>query len=450
MGEGEQKRVVVVDGKEQKVYDDVLSGRRSRDYWYPYRLVFSPDSRHLAYVARLNKKWAVVVDGSEGPAYDDIGPGIVFSPDSQRLAYVAEAEKKRFVVVDSKEEMHFDDLGDGIGYEISVFSPDSKRLVYGGRVGQTWATWTVVVDGKEEQQYDGHNHVGPFIFSPDSRRLAYVVDSRSHNQWFIVVNGKKEEKAYEYHGDGEGHRCIGCVGIPIFSPDSQHMVYVARAGGKSFVVLDGEDQKPYDEISPFSPIVFSPDGKRMAYAARVGPKWLIVLDGSEGKAYDRILPQQIVFSSDSRRLAYVAQVGQQWTVVADGSDKKFYDAVGSPIFSPDGTRIAYIAGVGKKWAWDMLRPYQTIRNGVVVLDGVEQKPYDYIGGLVFTPDSRRLAYAARTNAKTVIVVDGMEGPQYEDVAEFDRGRWIHFDSPDAFHYFAIKDNGIYLVEERIQ
>jgi hypothetical protein len=72
-------------------------------------LTVSPDSKHLAYVARRGEKLFVVVDGKEGKEYDGIGAGtLIFSPDSKHLAYVAIRGEKRFVVVDGKEGKEYD------------------------------------------------------------------------------------------------------------------------------------------------------------------------------------------------------------------------------------------------------------------------------------------------------------------------------------------------------
>jgi hypothetical protein len=69
------KWFVVVDGKEGKEYDGIVKGTP----------VFSPDSKHLAYMARRGGKWFVVIDGEEGKEYDGflLGSKLVFdSPKS--------------------------------------------------------------------------------------------------------------------------------------------------------------------------------------------------------------------------------------------------------------------------------------------------------------------------------------------------------------------------------
>jgi len=61
-----KSQFVVVDGKEGKEYDGIVAGS----------LKFSPDSKHLAYVAVRGEKRFVVVDGKEGKEYDGIGQAV--------------------------------------------------------------------------------------------------------------------------------------------------------------------------------------------------------------------------------------------------------------------------------------------------------------------------------------------------------------------------------------
>jgi hypothetical protein len=85
-----------------------------------------------------------------------------------------------------------------------------------------------------------------------------------------------------------------------------------------------------------------------------------------------------------------------------------------------------------------------------VVDGKEEKPYDGIDTLLFSPDSRRVAYMAAVGAKQFVVVDGNEGKPYDG---FPKGTKIIFDSGSALHYLALKRTAneidVYLVEETI-
>ncbi|HOK09764.1 MAG TPA: hypothetical protein PLJ10_08900, partial [Candidatus Hydrogenedens sp.] len=103
----------------------------------------------------------------------------------------------------------------------------------------------------------------------------------------------------------------------------------------------------------------------------------------------------------------------------------------SLIFSPDSRRVAYSAKRGDKW--------------VVVVDGVEGKEYDGIGAgsLIFSPDSRRVAYSAKRGGKWVVVVDGVEGKEYGVVLT---GSNLVFDSPTHLHTLAGRGNEVFLLE----
>jgi Tol biopolymer transport system component len=98
------------------------------------------------------------------------------------------------------------------------------------------------------------------------------------------------------------------------------------------------------------------------------------------------------------------------------------------VISADNRRVAFVARRGAKWR--------------VVVDGVEGKEYD-IGSkdpsaallfmlskrtafpyqhprartLLFSPDSERVAYVGRRDRKVLVVVDGQEGKEYDGIAD---------------------------------
>jgi len=62
--------MAVVDGKAGAEYDGIDA------------LIFSPDSKRMAFQAMKGEKWLAVVDGQAGTEYDGIGT-LIFSPDSK-------------------------------------------------------------------------------------------------------------------------------------------------------------------------------------------------------------------------------------------------------------------------------------------------------------------------------------------------------------------------------
>ena len=304
----------------------------------------------------------------------------------------------------------------------------------------------MVVDRKEGGHY---RHILRVVLSPDGQRLAYVAQVSTRRKWrgreLVVVNSE-EGKPYDLILDGS----------PVFSPDGQRLAYVAHAGGKQFVVVDGiEQQVRYDELKE---ILFSPDSRRLAYVAGVSDQRCVVVDGEEEKRYGDILGG-VVFSPDGSRMAYAAEVLPFYAVlgpvvsvrqeiknalvVVDGTEGKRYNQIGRAhlIFSPDSKRVAYVAQAGGLQ--------------FVVVDGHEHARTSLVleGSLTFSPDGEHIAYVARTrDEKYTVVVDGKPGKAYERIIARD-GRLIRFELEDTFSYVASKrvDSGskVYLVEEKL-
>lgn len=305
----------------------VRDGVRGRPYVHIPWLGFSPDSRRLAFIVADAKppddasdrppagNWRLVIDGLEGKPYDRIG-AVYFSPDSRRVLYAARRGKKELVVVDGKEGKPYQavTMGESIfayrgrpsAIPWSVFSPDSAHVVFlthftgeGGREGPVH--WGVVVrDSHESRRYDAALMAR---FSPDSQHLAWIACSR--DEQCVVLDGV------------EGPRFDEIVELPVFSPDSRRLAYVGQRGADWFVVVDGREAGPYDSVD--ERIVFSPDSRRVAWAARCGHKSVVVVDGVPGKRYDRIYPRCLTFSLDSQHVVYVARWGRKALLVVDGT-----------------------------------------------------------------------------------------------------------------------------------
>lgn len=91
-----ERMCVVLDGVAEADYEHVATERDGRN------LFFSPDSKHLAYIAERNYKYCVVRDGVEDKP-DHLIAAVRFSPDSKHLGYQADLGARRTLVIDGTE-----------------------------------------------------------------------------------------------------------------------------------------------------------------------------------------------------------------------------------------------------------------------------------------------------------------------------------------------------------
>ncbi len=337
---------LVVDGTERAAFPERIAGS----------LCWSPDSAHLAYAAEVpaatpgTREVRVFVDGKPGPAgYDSMQAGtdarlIRFSPDGRHLAFVAQRGQKSVLVVDGRESRPYD----LVRPESVQFSPDSAHWACIAFLGTRSAA---VVDGREGAGYD---QVAGFQFGAEGGHFAYAA---TRGTQMACVTDAGEGKPYTH------------VGGPWLSPDGRHVAYTAmRADSRTVVVLDGREQAPHMGVSDDG-VGFSPDSKHLAYAAmdaadpqQGGEKTVIVLDGAAQKTVEA-LPSNggkfpgintvnaasLRFRPDSRHLAYtvsgLGDAGQQTVIVVDSVPSKgFEQAIPQARLVFDGPNQLYLLG----------------------------------------------------------------------------------------------------------
>lgn len=259
------------------------------------------------------------------------------------------------------------------------------------------------------------------IASPDSTRLAYAV--RDWRGVHVEVNGKRL-RSYE------------AVSGITFSPDSCHVAYAAMRGGKWFVVFDEIEYELYDDIGKTSPVI-SPDSKRIAYAARRGRQWFSVVDGKiAGGPYEGFCPGGIVFSPNSQWVLYVVKKGDSWVAVVDEKEHNpFYTIMErSWCFSPDSRRVAYAATVkGTRIG------YSFVGEAGLVIDNEIQELWKHdettkkdgiSNEIYFSPDSKRVAYGVTQNGKFSFVINGVRQRNYNGLVSGWQGNPLWSKFPD--------------------
>ncbi|MBU0620868.1 MAG: hypothetical protein KJ795_03375 [Gammaproteobacteria bacterium] len=433
------KVVVILDGMKstnQHIWDSEIKSVSA--------LTLSPNGKRLAYIARdVKKGFSLFVDGSK-KHYDRDESEVTelqFTPDSKSFVYVesnvSANDPFSYVVVDGKRLNPFPRISN------IKLSPNSNRIAYKVTTNRSSKQFAMI-DNQEGKHFDSIDFQH-FTFSPDSRKLAYFA---GNNKKAFVVVDKKEGKPYP-----------GFAGDLIFSPDSQHLLYVAQFAQRQWsVVIDEKEGKVYDAWAIRNP-VFSPDSKHVAYVVASQPDgggdYFVVLDGQEGKRYNaknynakKIHLDYVVFSPDGNHIAYPVRLGgygSDWIVVCDSKESRRYQGVGLLAFSPDGSRLAYVAEKDFK--------------SFVVVNEIEDEHFDNIKSLTFSPDGKFIVYAAYSKEinKWFIVVNGQKSQPYDFVMlqyaqagegeEYTKGGSLAFDSPDKFHFLAVKNQQIFLVEE---
>lgn len=180
-----------------------------------------------------------------------------------------------------------------------------------------------------------------------------------------------------------GHKILSG---PFYSPDHNHSAYVVQTADKLensdfYIVHDNVPGKQYGNI--VANIVFSPDSQEFAYVAgaKGGKDYMAVRNDQETTKYDHVYFP--TFSPDSRRFAFTAYKGDKQFVVLDGKEEKSYDYIPDRlIFSGDSKLLAYHATLDKN----------TI--SFVVVNDKEIGPYDNVGNIAFSTDNRQITFTA--------------------------------------------------------
>lgn len=397
---------------------------------YFFASVMTREGCHVAKVeGERDKEVFVRRDGQRGQTYVDITHP-VFSSDGSALAYAVRGVAGSRFIINEQEGPKFD----LVLPDTFVFSNDGKRHAYLAK--KAW-NLVAVVDGALQPDAGGGLaawNVKP-AFSPDGSKAAYVARNRESGKLCVVVNGK----ASDLH-DGLDERFL------TFSTDSTRFAYAANEGTKWLRVVDGKRGPGFVGLG--IDFVFSSDGKRTAYTGRNGQQWFLVVDGKVEAKIEGIVDGTLTFSPDGKRLACaVAKPDRSAYILVDGKSGPVHDGIGgsmppgvapnrasmqtvyalgsgtSVLFSPDSRRIAYLAHSGR-----MKRVYVDGKADEIEMDSL-------VGGMVFSDDSKRLAYEGRQGNNFFLVVDGKKGTDYDALGYFGF-------SPDGNHIaFTAKKGG---------
>lgn len=315
----------------------------------------------FAYMAYDEGQFGVVVGGEPMGPYGEVAE-LQWSPDGGHLAFIAgEAnDVERAVVIDSRKHSAYMDVR-GLR-----FSPDSTRLAY---VATDKNGDRLVVDGSPGATY---SRCMPVVWSADSRTFLSRVGI--DQGWAVAVNDRPGTIYDE-------------VGPPVSSVDAKTVVYGARRGERSFVVVGASESEPCDHVyriavgekagvayallrgkscalihngreiyrGGFRPnhLAISADGNTIAYSESLDGKVRIVVDGEPGEFFDSV--DRLGLAPDGKTPIYFARTGEESFVVA--GQKKHGPMVPwcEPVFSPSGNEVALVARIGRE-VWRKILP----------------------------------------------------------------------------------------------
>jgi|GEM_PF-6614058 len=371
---------------------------------------------HSARAARISVKQTslMTIDQYLG-TLDGVGETLLVSPDCQHIALVVKSDQQMGWQVDGKTPKYFSDLGPG------QWSPDSQHFAYSIPDG---SNWRMLIDGKPDNAFDA---VGFPLWSPDSSALAYIAHQRGKS---LIIYGKQKSQPFE------------SVSHLQYNADGTSLAAIVRREGKDSLWLDGQIKITADEISDFT---WSKTGNHFAFAARNGNAWTVHHDDSTGKAVEEV--QLLTLSPDGQHVAYVATISGGTIVQLNSpaprssnsksllliADEKTLDTQNNPgftytgiVYSPDSKRLAWTAG----YFGQVVIPNPVAESQVaamkpsgmhVFIDGKAGPGYTNVSAPVWSADSAHLAYGAvqisQNDIKKYMVVDGKPSVAYHDITQ---------------------------------
>jgi hypothetical protein len=415
--------IVKRDGKETFVN----AQGESRAYDRIGQVLYNPQSTRVAFIAAEGKQERVVLDGLEGQLYDRIdGRDLHFSPDGRHFAFAAARGSQQFISLDGHEIGPFEDV---LGL---AFSPD-QQLIYAHMFRRN-GRWTIVCGDHQSGPYERVSGARGVTFSPDGKTWTY--QATLNGQFFNFVEGAQ---TIAYPGNGNELR-----EKPVFSTDGRRIMFPngTRDGSGAIEAQFVNVGAPgITNTIQADKVYFSPDLRRLAAVKRTAAGlYSVAVDNREWQV-SSINPPVIQFNASGDHFAI------QWhdpgtgkntsNLIIDGNSAPDGPSVAEFVFNSDGNHWAYAANTGSV----------QIRN-IIVRDGKEIHSLSWLGNqtrLVFSPDSRHLAYSvAHGPGTSALAIDGEEVPaNYDFFPYYSR---IVFDSSNQLYTIAVRNNEVLLVE----
>ncbi|MBL4687428.1 MAG: hypothetical protein JKY37_22725, partial [Nannocystaceae bacterium] len=284
---------------------------------------------------------------------------------------------------------------------------------------------------------DCHAMVGRPVLSPNGSKVAYTA-AENLGALYAIVDGQRT---------GETHKFIDWR---IAVGDQDLVAYVAQAddGGRQ-VSINGKLGAHYEQVRH---LTLGSRGNAVAYAARQGSTWRLVLGTSPQKPVQGEI-KKVALGSTEANWAVVIQGESGTRVVTPRGEGAWYRSVNWLTLRHDGNAVAYVGqtktGFVAVFGESVSEPYDEIGDlgflagggtayvarreteWFVVTSSAEGTnralgPYDDVGpeqiiagtkqhNYTTSPDGTRLVFRARVGPQWRAVIDGVEGPLYDEI-----------------------------------
>jgi|GEM_PF-5491526 len=289
---------------------------------------------------------------------------------------------------------------DEVYLEHAKWNPKRQSLAFIARRAQQYV---VVDDLQTGASFDG---IGGLYFSPDGGHLAY--SAKRGDSWLVLNDGI------------EVARAESIVDLPFsFSPDSKRLGFAVVRGKCAHTLIDGalgpcvsnvtalalgntrkadlilvkrqvesvllheEHEFALPNLKDFS---LDPVFGRWAAVVQEGDSQSLLLSGQGVAQASKVMRLEF---SPSGALSYVIKREDGLHAVIDGVEERGFMDVGGIVFSDSGKHHAYVGQEGNV--------------AIVMRDGQEVARWSAADGLVFSADAKRLAYAARNGNSSFVV-----------------------------------------------
>ncbi|HWA08056.1 MAG TPA: TIR domain-containing protein [Opitutaceae bacterium] len=324
---GKPKPLAVMKQGEDKIYPAIFNARGDRI------ATSSQDGTTVIWDAASHVRVASL------PIHEKPVNWLEFSPDQSKLVTASDDNTARISDAVTGHEIAVLGEKGGSGLRFAGFSPDSARVVTGGRNGEV-RLWRV--DGSLIANLPGHtDYVRRAAFSPDGKSLVTASADGTARVW----NGETGELRYQLSHASPGERKT--IYATAFSPDGR---VIATAGADGSVKLwEAEHGRFLAALDCKGNLVYGvefsrPDGKFLSVAGDAGlaAVWSVS---------DAASPHLVAALDGGNRAASPAANtpgGASLVEILPGHS----GYVGLARFSPDSRRAVTVGGGGRAHVWD--------------------------------------------------------------------------------------------------